>query len=323
MVNCPDCGAENNDDAKFCKKCGTSLKSPVVTHKTTKSKDNNKTLIIAGIAIAIIVLAGIGIYASGILNAVPLETENFDYFTMDVPKDSDFKIANQAVPDDNHVLVLYKNEGKHKDAVEQFAFGKGLKNVIDGYTADATDGDLKIYKNRTGSEGYGVFVTNNGCDMFIIGKDLNTLKNMAKSFKDADLSDLTKNATATTTQSTASTSSSLPSISQSSSSMTINGGSFSTGSHLSDKTYAKIYVGPEHSGEKVKIQILYSRDGSSLNNGNMVPKTVTSNGYIEVASADSYKYYPDFAEIKLYDNSGNLMDTQSVSLSPESGTQNF
>jgi uncharacterized OB-fold protein len=106
-------------------------------------------------------------------------------------------------------------------------------------------------------------------------------------------------------------------------SMSILSGSFSTGGGLSDKTYASIYVGPEHAGENVKIQIWYSRDGSTLNNGNMVPKTVTSSGYIEVASADAYKYFPDFAEINLYDNSGNLLDTQSVSLNPEAGTQTF
>ena len=105
--------------------------------------------------------------------------------------------------------------------------------------------------------------------------------------------------------------------------MTIYGGSFSTGSSLSDKTYASIYVGPEHAGENVKIQIKYSRDGSSLNNGNMVPKTVDSSGYINVRSADAYKYYPDFATINIYDTSGNLLDSQSVSLSPESGTQSF
>ena len=106
-------------------------------------------------------------------------------------------------------------------------------------------------------------------------------------------------------------------------SMSILGGSFSTGSSLSDKTYASIYVGSDHAGENVKIQILYSRDGSALNNGNMVPKTVSSSGYIEVASADSYEYYPDFAEINIYDTSGNLLDTQTVSLSPSSGTQSF
>lgn len=107
-------------------------------------------------------------------------------------------------------------------------------------------------------------------------------------------------------------------------SMTIKGGSFSTGSADEDLTYASIYVGTEHAGEKVTIQIYYSRDGNLLNHGNMVPNHVKSDGYIDVKSADAYKYYPDFAEINLYDESGTvLLDSQSVSLSPESGTQTF
>lgn len=55
----------------------------------------------------------------------------------------------------------------------------------------------------------------------------------------------------------------------------------------------------------------------------MVPKTVDSSGYINVKSADSFKYYPDFAEINLFDTNKNLLDTQSVSLSPDSSTQTF
>lgn len=106
-------------------------------------------------------------------------------------------------------------------------------------------------------------------------------------------------------------------------SMSILGGSITTGGELSDKTYASINVGSEHAGKNVKIQIFYSRDGSDLNDGNMVPKIVSSDGYIEVASAEPYKYYPDHAEINLYDNSGKLLDTQSVSLSTTSKTQTF
>ena len=107
------------------------------------------------------------------------------------------------------------------------------------------------------------------------------------------------------------------------SSMTIKGGSFSTGSADADKTYAQIYVGTEHAGEDVIVQIYYSRDGNSLNNGNMVPASVHSDGYLYITSADAYKYYPDYATINLYDSNSNLMDTQSVSLSPSAGTQTF
>lgn len=106
-------------------------------------------------------------------------------------------------------------------------------------------------------------------------------------------------------------------------SMSILGGSFSTGSADADKTYAEIYVGTQHAGEDVIVQIWYSRDGNTLNNGNMVPASVHSDGYLYISSADAYKYYPDYATINLYDSNSNLMDTQSVSLSPTSGTQTF
>lgn len=107
------------------------------------------------------------------------------------------------------------------------------------------------------------------------------------------------------------------------SAMEIDGGAFSTNGGLSDLTYASIDVGSQYSGDNVIIQIYYSRDGSLLNNGNMVPKTVTSDGYINIRSADAYKYFPDHAEINIYDTNNKLLTTQKVTLSPSSGIQTF
>lgn len=107
------------------------------------------------------------------------------------------------------------------------------------------------------------------------------------------------------------------------SSITILGGSFSTGSAESDKTYARINVGTAHAGESVIVQIFYSRNGNALNHGNMVPATVHSDGYLEIASADAYHYYPDYATIKIYDSNSRLLTTRSVSLMPAAGTQTF
>ncbi|MBQ7928809.1 MAG: zinc ribbon domain-containing protein [Methanobrevibacter sp.] len=124
-------------------------------------------------------------------------------------------------------------------------------------------------------------------------------------------------------QASSSSSGSEKTAQQDTSSMRIQGGSFSTGSADADKTYASIYVGKENAGKDVIVQIFYSRDGNSLNNGNMVPASVHSDGYLYITSADAYLYYPDYATIKLYDSNSNLIDTQSVSLSPTSGTQTF
>ena len=107
------------------------------------------------------------------------------------------------------------------------------------------------------------------------------------------------------------------------SSISILGGSFSTGSGDEDKTYARINVGTGHAGENVIVQIYYSRDGKSLNNGNMVPATVHSDGYLEIASADAYSLYPDHATINIYDSNSKLLTSRSVSLMAASGTQTF
>ena len=46
-----------------------------------------------------------------------------------------------------------------------------------------------------------------------------------------------------------------------------------------------------------------------MNQGKIVPKTVSSDGYVKVASASALDYYPDDAYITLYDNDGNVLDT--------------
>ena len=103
----------------------------------------------------------------------------------------------------------------------------------------------------------------------------------------------------------------------------IYSGSFSTGSSASDKTYCNVYVGSEHAGEKVKISVLYSYNGYALNQGKIVPKTVSSDGYVKVASASALDYYPDDAYITLYDNDGNVLDTKEIYLNTNSGKQTF
>ncbi|WP_405267660.1 hypothetical protein [Methanobrevibacter sp.] len=103
----------------------------------------------------------------------------------------------------------------------------------------------------------------------------------------------------------------------------VGGGIFKTGSGLNDKTNAKIYIDGGNPGESVIIKIKYYRDGNSLNKGNMVTKTIQNDGYIDINSADAYKYYPDKAHIELYDLDGNLQSTQTVTLNPDSSTQYF
>lgn len=218
-MRCPKCDSENNESAKFCKKCGAPLEKTINHEKMINSmnsnsgSDNTTKYIIIALVIVAIVLAGTFAYLYG-----------------------------------------FGQQGNNSQQVQAQD------------DSQSVDNDEPVQAQSTGSS----------------------------------------------------------QSSSSSDSMSIKSGTISTAGGLEDKTYASIYVGSEQAGESVTVQIWYSRDGSTLNNGNMVPKTVTSSGYVEVASADAYKYFPDYAEINLYDGSGSkLLDTKSVSLSPQSGTQRF
>ena len=321
-MKCPKCGNENNDSAKFCKDCGAEINSaPINTAPSQTDKARNKKIIITSLIVVIIILAGIVVYASGILTPdLPMQTQEFDGFTIDVPVGSNFVLEDQSTTNSNHIGVFYCNKGNYEHETYALQVGNAFSEqmIVEEAKLIENNGTVKIYDLNDTYELYGDYGTS---QILLIGNNLKALKHMADSYKEKDLSKLYSESTFGTSSSTGSsqaTQSSAPTTP-----MSILGGSFSTGSGSSDKTYAKINVGSEHAGESVIIQIYYSRDGSTLNNGNMVPKTVTSDGYIEVASAEPYSKYPDFAEINLYDSSNNLMDSVTVNLSPESGTQSF
>ena len=329
MANCPECGSENSDSAKFCKSCGAKLTAhedlKIVNHEN-KTKDNKNKLIIGGLVIVVVILAIILLYAGGVFGSnVPLETQEFDGFKMDVPTDSKFVLDESYTTNKKNIFVGYLNDGKNVDKAGAFSVGTNLTEEITGAFAklEETDGDIKVYKNDTEDETfYIVFKEGKDANIAIYGTDANTMKRMAASFEDKDFKKLYQKSSDPTTP-TANTQQTTAPVAPATTAMTILGGSFSTGGGLEDKTYADIYVGPEHAGENVIIQIFYSRDGGSLNDGNMVPKTVDSSGYIQVASAEPYSKFPDHAEINLYDSSSNLLDSMSVDLSPSEGTQSF
>lgn len=107
------------------------------------------------------------------------------------------------------------------------------------------------------------------------------------------------------------------------SAMTIYGGAFSTGDDMDDLTYASVDVGRSYAGDRVIIQIWYSRDGNTLNHGNYVPVTVNSAGYVNVRSADPYTYFPDHAQINIFNTNYNLLASKEVYLSPSQGIQTY
>lgn len=58
-MKCSQCGFENNDKAKFCTKCGSSLTPPIV-EPAPKSNNNSKYIIVALLAVIIVLVGCIG-----------------------------------------------------------------------------------------------------------------------------------------------------------------------------------------------------------------------------------------------------------------------
>ena len=241
---CPECGAENQDSAKFCKQCGTSL-NPVATMKKTNSDESRPI-------------------KSGIFNENDSSPSSFE--------------AKGSGGDNKNLIIIC------------------LTVII---CAVLIAGGLIFLSN--GSD--------NGNDSTDVGNSISLPDSSVNQTED----------TQNQNDNTPSSDSQKSSVSN----MKIEGGSFSTGSSLDDKTWCSVYVGEQYAGENVKISVLYSRDGSNLNQGKIVPKTVDSDGTVSVASADAFKYYPDHALVTIYDNNGNVLDTQEVIMSAKSGTQTF
>ena len=100
-------------------------------------------------------------------------------------------------------------------------------------------------------------------------------------------------------------------------------GSFNNGNRLPTKTLCTVNVGENHAGDTLKMQVVYSFDGDSLNDGQIIQKTVNNHGEISFKSSESFKNYPDFAIITIYDDEENILDTVEVSLSANKGIQTF
>lgn len=278
---------------------------------------------------------------------IPLKAEKFKNFEIPVPEGSNFTTKNK-LADTDKGMKYYENKGNFNKDVLGISINRNMTDslIMDGMILVKKNGSVKIYESENvGDDFYQVVKTFNGTDIIVSGNNLHVIERMLDnaSVKDTkDLIKVVKKAPANKTpvqktvektkakKETSKVEKTAPKVETTAEEikkttypLIIGGGMFTTGSGLSDLTHAQIYVGPEHSGETVKIKILYTRDGEALNQGNLVTKTVEGDGYIYVASADAYSKYPDYATVKVYDWKGNLQNTQGIELETRSGTQYF
>lgn len=290
---------------------------------------------------------------------IPLKTQAFNFFDMETPVDSNFTMKNNQ-SESTKGMIAWQNKGNFSNDVDSIIISKNYTDrlIPDKMELISNNNSQKIYlsKNYDGNY-YRVVKTINDTDIIVSGHNLDLIEKMLNTTTQVkDTSKLIVEKTVVKTQDNKTTANTTivektpenktpvqqvvekkveekkkqdatpkveTTIQRTADPLMIGGGSFTTGNAYEDKTYARIYVGVDHAGEDVGIKIFYSRDGVSLNQGNYVKATVKSDGYIDIASADAYSKFPDFAEVELYDADGNRVATQGIHLNPTSGTQYF
>lgn len=188
---CPECGEENEDSSKFCKSCGADLDDNPAPVKEQTTFNKQKILIIALVAIVIILAVGV-IFMGGFLKGdIPLESMDFEIFTMDVPKGSEF-VKTQSIPNYGFGgLISLSNSGEYSNEV-----GSLLISTIDGsshpsaVSLDRTEGDITVYKDNQGRDAYYMVREIGDYEFVLIGRDDQTMIKMLQSIQITDEDEL-------------------------------------------------------------------------------------------------------------------------------------
>lgn len=199
-MKCPKCGSENND-AKFCKNCGEKL-------NVEKAPNNSKKIII-GLIVVIIVLAGIALYASGILTPeVELKTESFDGFELDVPVGTNYVLSESYTQDQDNFFFSYWNKNENTFDLVYFIVGTKMSGIAEiNNELVENDNGLKVYKNESDGEAiYSVVKEADKTCIILSGSNPETLKRIANTYKEGDFSKVVTPTTTSTSQKSASSS---------------------------------------------------------------------------------------------------------------------
>ncbi|WP_461461676.1 zinc ribbon domain-containing protein [Methanobrevibacter sp.] len=183
---CSNCGEYNEEDAIFCKKCGAKFENDNNPTEIEKKSSKNKIIIISLVSV-VMVLALCVFFAGGSLKGdIPLETQNFSIFQMDVPVGSDF-VETQSIPNYGFGgLITLENTGNYSNEVGIFMVSNiGGSSHPREVSLERTEGDIKVFKDR---EGDAYFIQRDIGDyhFVLMGRDDETMIKMLESIKMTD-----------------------------------------------------------------------------------------------------------------------------------------
>ncbi|MBQ2665982.1 hypothetical protein [Methanobrevibacter sp.] len=119
---------------------------------------------------------------------LPLKTQDFDSFKIDLPAGSNFTLKNEA-----DGMKFYQNTGKYSTNVSGIILNRNLTDSLIGINSVSVLNTTseQIYSTQLKNETVYELVSNHDdVDFIIMGNDLNLLKEVSDTIEIKDLSDL-------------------------------------------------------------------------------------------------------------------------------------
>lgn len=176
---CPNCGAKLANSVNFCESCGNKI------NKRSFTLDNAKIiLVLLGFIVA--TLACLTLFAGGVFDtAVPLETTDFEIFTMLTPVGSDY-VTTDSLPSYGIVggYVVMENGGDYSEEVQSITVDniRGTSHPPQ-VSFDHRVGDITVYKDNQGNNKYYIDRQVGEYEVSLIGSDDETMIEMLESIE--------------------------------------------------------------------------------------------------------------------------------------------
>ncbi|MBQ9025621.1 MAG: zinc ribbon domain-containing protein [Methanobrevibacter sp.] len=188
-MKCLKCNTQNDDDARFCVKCGAVLEKPKTPKKQLMTK---RQIILTIIAVIAIIAVGASIHYSNILMGEPtLVGHDFDgIFTMDVPEGSNFVLKDLRTQNALFGYAGYINKGDYGYRIAIVMITPSNNDISSGDVIE-DDGTMKVTKNMTDNENpYNLYIKKDNCQIMMSGWDLDLMKRMAETIEIKNLDSL-------------------------------------------------------------------------------------------------------------------------------------
>ena len=355
---CPNCGADNDDDAKICQRCGFDIEhyDAMANVNFDYSFDDeedepkesfikrNKKLVIG--VIVIIIFFAIAYAGMSYLTQTPYKEININGMSMEVPDNDKVNVNVNSSSYSTYIdkkygfeVYVFDNSALSMNNIDEATEFGSAKKISTTYVTPVEVDNILL--NKSSYEVYSYSFKHGSKDILIYSGSSEYVAHAVKTLKmgNSSLAVSTSNSTIASNVSS-NTSSNISSSSNVATENTVNNTntanvpyangpikiqklSISTAREIEALTYIKMYVGTQFAGKAVKVSSVFSNKNNVMCEETILTETVSSDGYVNFASTKAFAKFPDHGIIKVYNADGTLSDSKEITIVPRAGTQNF